>query len=176
MPLKNDWFVFWGGENVIANYHYGTESQRYAYDFIKVKDGYSYSGDPKKNESYYAFGQEITAPEAGKVIHVVNDIADNEPVGIMNEKDLAGNVVAIDHGNGEYSYLAHLKKDSVTVKVGDIVQKGEVIGLCGNSGNSSEPHLHFQISDGDDLFTSSSLRVKWENDLHPIQGDTIIGE
>lgn len=173
LPFKGNWFTFWGGEDVLANYHYETPSQRYAYDFLIEKDGYTYSGDPKKNESYYAFGQEITAPEAGKVVHVVSDIADNEPVGTMNEKDLAGNIVVIDHGNGEYSQLAHLKKDSVTVKVGDIVQKGDVIGLCGNSGNSSEPHLHFQLSDGEDLFTSNSVRVKWENDLHPIQGDTI---
>ncbi|MHA7965899.1 M23 family metallopeptidase [Paenibacillus sp. CAU 1782] len=175
LPLTEDWFVFWGGENVLANYHYEYESQRYAYDLIQVKDGFSYSGDPAKNESYYAFGKDITAPHAGKVVHVVSDIPDNEPVGTMNEKQPAGNVVVIDHGDGEFSYLAHLKKDSVTVKVGDRVEKGDVVGLSGNSGNSSEAHLHFQVSDGDDLFASKSLRIKWENDLHPVQGDAVNG-
>lgn len=175
LPFKQDWFVFWGGENVLANYHYELALQRYAYDFIKMKDGYSYNGDPKKNESYYAFGQEILAPEAGKVVHVVNDILDNEPVGKLNEKDVLGNVVVIEHSNGEYSYLAHLKKNSVTVKVGDTVQKGDVIGLCGNSGNSSEPHLHFQLSDGKDFIDSSAIRIKWENNLHPVQNDTVTG-
>lgn len=175
LPLKGDWFVFWGGENVLDNYHYEHESQRYAYDLIQVKDGFSYNGDPLKNESYYAFGQEITAPQAGKVVHVVSDIPDNEPVGKSNEKQPIGNVVVIDHGNGEFSHLAHLKKDSVMVKVGDTVEKGDVVGLCGNSGSSSEPHLHFQVSDGDVLFESKAQRVKWENDLHPVQGDTVSG-
>jgi murein DD-endopeptidase MepM/ murein hydrolase activator NlpD len=173
LPLTEDWFVFWGGENVMANYHYEYESQRYAYDLIQVKDGFSYKGDPTKNESYYAFGKDITAPHAGKVVHVVSDIPDNEPVGTMNDKQPAGNVVIIDHGDGEFSYLAHLKKDSVTVKVGDSVEKGDIVGLSGNSGNSSEAHLHFQVSDGDDLFASKSLRIKWENDLHPVQGETL---
>lgn len=175
LPMKGEWFVFWGGEDVLSNYHYEHESQRYAYDFIQSKDGYSYSGDPERNESYYAFGQEITAPQAGTVVHVVSDIPDNVPVGKMNEKQPAGNVVVIDHGNGEFSYMAHLKKDSVTVKVGDTVEAGDLVGLCGNSGNSSEAHLHFQISDGADLFDSKALRIKWENELHPVQGYTVNG-
>lgn len=175
LPFKQDWFVFWGGENVLANYHYELALQRYAYDFVKLKDGYSYNGDIKKNESYYAFGQEITAPQAGKVVHVVNNIADNEPVGKLNESEPMGNVVIIEHGDGEYSYLAHLKKNSVKVQVGDTVQKGDVIGLCGNSGNSSEPHLHFQVSDGKDFMDSLAIRIKWENNLHPVQNDTVVG-
>ncbi|GED71594.1 peptidase M23 [Brevibacillus reuszeri] len=174
-PFKGEWYVFWGGQNVLANYHYAVPSQRYAYDLIQVKDGFSYKGDAKKNESYYMFGQEILAPEAGTVVHIVNDVKDNVPVGVMNEAHPAGNVVVIDHGNGEYSYLAHLKEGSVTVKVGDRVAKGDTIGLGGNSGNSSEPHLHYQVSDGKDLFTSKSIRVQWENNLNPIQGETVTG-
>ncbi|TGU70988.1 M23 family metallopeptidase, partial [Mesorhizobium sp. M00.F.Ca.ET.186.01.1.1] len=126
-------------QDVLSNYHYAIPSQRYAYDIIKIKDGYSYSGDATKNESYYAFGQEILAPQDGTVVHVVSDIPDNVPVGTMNDKQPAGNVVVIDHGNGEFSYLAHLKQGSAKVKVGDRVKKGDLLGLCGNSGNSSEP-------------------------------------
>jgi hypothetical protein len=173
LPFKGDWFVFWGGENVLSNYHYAQESIRYAYDLFQVKDSFTYSGDPAKNESYYAFGQEIKAPQGGKIVHVVTDIPDNEPVGAINDKQPLGNVVVIDHGNGEFSYLAHLKKDSVAVNVGDTVETGDVIGLCGNSGNSSEAHLHFQVSDGDNPVESKALRIKWENDLHPVQGDTV---
>ncbi|WP_338554357.1 M23 family metallopeptidase [Paenibacillus sp. KS-LC4] len=172
LPFRGEWLVIWGGNNVLVNYHYEYESQRYAYDFVQAKDGNSYEGDPLKNESYFAFGQEILAPADGTVVSVVNDIADNEPVGVMNEKAPAGNVVVIDHG-GEYSYLAHMKKGSATVKAGDKVTKGDVIGLTGNSGNSSEAHLHFQLSDGDDLFTSKAIAVKWEGGIKPIQGETI---
>ncbi|WP_076306438.1 M23 family metallopeptidase [Paenibacillus odorifer] len=172
LPFEGDWYVFWGGENVLVNYHYELEIQRYAYDFIQTKDNYSYTGDPLKNESYYAFGKNILAPADGTVVSVVNDIKDNEPVGVMNPNQATGNIVVIDHG-GEYSHLAHLKHGSVTVKPGDKVEKGEVIGLTGNSGNTSEAHLHFQISDGADLFTSRAIRVKWEQNLKPIQGETI---
>jgi len=174
-PFKGDWNVFWGGQNVFANYHYAIQSQRYAYDLIQIKDGYSYKGDSKKNESYYMFGQEILAPEAGIVVHTINDVKDNVPVGVMNEAQPEGNLVVIDHGNGEFSYLAHLKEGSVTVKTGDRVAKGDKIGLGGNSGNSSEPHLHYQVSDGSDLFTSKSIRVQWENNLNPVQGDIVTG-
>ncbi|MBP1995529.1 peptidoglycan DD-metalloendopeptidase family protein [Paenibacillus eucommiae] len=175
LPFKGEWYVFWGGANVLANYHYEVESQRYAYDIIQAKDGYSYKGDATKNESYYAFGQEILAPQDGKVVHVVNDIEDNNPVGVMNAEHPAGNVVVIDHGNGEYSFLAHLKKGSAVVKVGDQVSKGDPIGQCGNSGNSSEPHLHFQVSDSDDLFTGKSIRLQWEQDVSLTQGKAVKG-
>ncbi|MNO45439.1 Murein DD-endopeptidase MepM [compost metagenome] len=172
LPFQGDWFVFWGGKNVLVNYHYEVEIQRYAYDFIQAKDNHSYKGDPLKNKSYYAFGKNILAPADGTIVSVVNDIKDNEPVGVMNPNQATGNNVVIDHG-GEYSHLAHLKKGSITVKPGDKVKQGDIIGLTGNSGNTSEPHLHFQISDGVDLFTSRSIPVRWEYGLNPIQGETI---
>ncbi|WP_304518358.1 M23 family metallopeptidase [Cohnella sp. REN36] len=173
LPFEGEWYPFWAGENVLANYHYAVVSQRYANDLIVVKDGYSYQGDPKKNESYYAYGQKIFAPADGTVVHVVNDIADNEPVGAVTTDQAAGNVVVIDHGNGEFSYLAHLQKGSSRVKVGDRVKAGDWIGLCGNSGNSSEPHLHFQVSDKDDLFAGKSIRVQWANGLILRQGEPV---
>ncbi|MBT2292115.1 M23 family metallopeptidase [Paenibacillus albidus] len=173
-PFKEDLLVYWGGTNVLDNYHYEHETQRYAYDLVQAVDQFSYSGDPLKNESYHAFGLDITAPADGTVVSVKNDIADNVPVGVMNEKEPAGNLVVIDHG-GEYSYLAHLKKGSVTVKPGDSVTTGQVIGLLGNSGNSSEAHLHFQVSDGPDLFTSKSIPIRWKDGKYPVKGDTFTG-
>ncbi|MBB6672162.1 M23 family metallopeptidase [Cohnella nanjingensis] len=173
LPFEGEWYPFWAGEDVLSNYHYAVDSQRYASDLIVVKDGYSYRGDAKKNESYYAYGQKIKAAADGTVVHVVNDIVDNEPVGAVTTDQPAGNVVVIDHGNGEFSYLAHLRKGSVQVKVGDKVKAGDWIGLCGNSGNSSEPHLHFQVSDKADLFEGKSIRVKWEGDLKLHQGTPV---
>ena len=60
------WYVFWGGENVTDNYHYAEESQRYAIDVIKTENAMSYEGDPAKNESYFAFGEEILAGARGR--------------------------------------------------------------------------------------------------------------
>jgi len=173
LPFEGEWYVFWGGRNVLSNYHYEYASQRYAYDLVRVEDGFSYRGDATKNESYFAFGQPILAPYDGKVVHVVNDIPDNDPVGSMNPEQPAGNVVVIDHGNGEFSFLAHLQEGSVEVKVGDRVAKGDEIGLSGNSGNSSEPHLHYQVSDRPDLFEGKSIRVQWDGGLDPVQGMSV---
>lgn len=172
-PFKGDWFVFWGGNNALINYHYEYESQRYAYDFIQRKDGHSYSGDPLKNESYYAFGQPLYAPADGKVVSVLSNIPDNEPVGKMNPKVPAGNEVVIAHANGEYSVIGHMKKGSALVKVGDMVKTGDKLGLVGNSGNSSEAHLHYQVSDGADLFKSKAIQIKWQDGSKPVQGETI---
>lgn len=172
-PLRGDWYVFWGGNNVMENAHYSFEAQRYAFDIIREVDHYSFKGDPLKNESYYAFDQDILASADGTVVSVVNDIADNVPVGVMNEKQPEGNVVVIEHAGGEYSISAHLKKGSAVVKVGDKVNTGDLIGKLGNSGNSSEPHLHFQVSDGAELFKSKSINIQWKDELNPKKGTTV---
>lgn len=173
LPFHGNWFVGWGGTSTLVNYHYEYEIQRYAYDIFMMEKGKTYKGDVTKNESYFAFGQPIVAAAAGKVVQVVNDIEDNVPVGKMNPDQPAGNHVIIDHGNGEFSYYAHLQKGSVAVQVGDEVQAGDDLGKCGNSGNSSEAHLHFHVSDGTDLFTSKSIRVHWKDADDYVQGTTI---
>jgi len=70
---------------------------------------------------------------------------------------LAGNHLVVDHGNGEFSFYAHLSE--VGKKVGDKVAKGEVIGKVGNTGNSTAPHLHFQLMDGPGFLAPNSLPV-----------------
>lgn len=170
-PIQQDWFVFWGGTNELLNYHYEYENQRYAYDLLIMKQGKSYQGDPTKNESYYAYGKEVSAAADGKVVKVENGIPDNVPVGTANKTKLLGNHVIIDHGNGEYSVTAHLKTDSVKVKVGDQVKRGDIIGLCGNSGNSSEAHIHFQVSNSPEVMDNKAVRIKWEGDVNPTRGE-----
>ena len=104
-----------------------------------------------KNEDFYTFGMEIIAPADGKVTFASNDVPDNKKPGkidsdvFMKMSDpisaFPGNNVIIDHGNGEFSFLAHMKMGSVSVKTGDTVKAGQVIGLLGNSGNSDGPHF-----------------------------------
>ncbi len=172
-PMKGDWFVFWGGNDVLSNYHYEHETQRYALDIVRTKDNFSYLDDPTKNENYYAFGEPLYASADGTVVEIKNDIPDNTP-GVMNAEEPAGNFVVIDHGNDEYSITAHLKEGSVAVKKGDKVKQGDLIGELGNSGNSSEAHLHFQVSDGADLFTSRSINIRWADQSQQLtRGNTI---
>jgi murein DD-endopeptidase MepM/ murein hydrolase activator NlpD len=78
-----------------------------------------------------------------------------------------GNCVIIDHGNSEYSLLAHMQQGSVTVKVGERVTAGQVIGRLGNSGNSFGPHLHYQLQSSPQLFHGQSLPFRFQNIDHP---------
>ncbi|KGR84356.1 M23 family metallopeptidase [Lysinibacillus odysseyi] len=172
MPISGDWFVFWGGTNEFINYHYSYENQRYAYDLIQVKDGASFKETPLQNEHFYAFNQEILSPAAGKVVKVIDGLHDNTP-GEMDADNPAGNYVIIEHSHKEYSMLAHLRKHSIKVREGDAVTEGQCIGCCGNSGNSSEPHLHFQVMDSPDFYNATSIRIRFKNGLDPVQGDTI---
>jgi murein DD-endopeptidase MepM/ murein hydrolase activator NlpD len=100
----------------------------------------------ERNEDYYWFDQKLLAPAAGTVVTVENGVADNVP-GVMNGQVPMGNHVILHHGNGEFSFLCHFRQGTVLVKPGDKVKAGDVLGRAGNSGNSSEPHLHYHLQD-----------------------------
>ncbi|MBM7551245.1 M23 family metallopeptidase [Thalassobacillus pellis] len=172
MPIKEEWFVFWGGTNQLINYHYVYENQRYAYDLVRKKHGSTHHGTPTKNKHFYAFGEEVAAPADGRVLQVVDGIKDNVP-GKRNTEQPLGNYVIVAHDNGEYSLLAHFKQGSIEVDPGDRVERGELLGLCGNSGNSSEPHIHFQVMDSPDVFEGSAIRIRFQQRTSPIQGEFV---
>ncbi|HJF30748.1 MAG TPA: M23 family metallopeptidase [Sporosarcina psychrophila] len=172
MPIKDEWFVFWGGKNEFLNYHYVYESQRYAYDLVVMKDNQTYKDKKMRNENYYAFNKEVVAPADGKVVKVINNIIDNVP-SEMNELQPAGNYIVIKHFNNEYSLLAHFKQYSIMVKEGEDVKQGQVVGLCGNSGNSSEPHIHFQVMDSPDINNCKSICILFTDGIVPIQDDIV---
>jgi murein DD-endopeptidase MepM/ murein hydrolase activator NlpD len=106
--------------------------------------GKTQEGDGTRNEDYYAFGREVLAPADGKVVEVIEGVRDNTP-GSMNPYSAVGNCVVIQHREDEVSALAHFKQRSIVVKVGDTVKRGQLLGKCGNSGNSSEPHVHYHL-------------------------------
>lgn len=174
LPFRDEWFVFWGGTNKLLNYHYEYENQRYAYDFAIVNENRSYEGDPTLNESYFAFGKEYLAPADGVVVSMENNVEDNEPVGTFNEEQPFGNYVILDHGNEEFSYLVHFKHQSIVVKQGDKIKQGDLLGLVGNSGHSSEPHIHFHVADSPDPMNSKSIRINFSGKRNLIQGDFVI--
>lgn len=172
MPINEEWTVFWGGENEFVNYHYIYEAQRYAYDLLVVKNNSTYENNQLRNENYFAFDADVTAPAFGKVLDVVDNVKDNIP-GEMNELEMLGNYVIIQHDSNEYSVLAHFKQSSIIVKEGDTVDQGQLIGKCGNSGNSSEPHIHFQVMDKPDINKAKSIRIKFADGVQPVQGDIV---
>lgn len=148
LPFVGRWAVAWGGDNAEVNPHVDYRSQRRAADLWQVgSDGKTYEGDGKKVSDYHAYGRDVLAAADGTVIIVVDGVPDNEP-GQMDAALVTGNVVTVQHGDRLYSLYAHLQPGSPRVRPGQRVRAGDVLGKCGNSGNSSEPHLHFQLQDG----------------------------
>uniref|UniRef100_UPI0040473D19 peptidoglycan DD-metalloendopeptidase family protein n=1 Tax=Roseivirga sp. TaxID=1964215 RepID=UPI0040473D19 len=162
LPFKGEWTVFWGGDTQEQNYHVTTPSQKNAFDLLIVDEsGKSFSGDGTKNEDYYAFGKELIAPAAGEVVLVVDGVKDNKP-GTMNPIFMTGNTVIIKTDNNEYLLFAHFKQHSIKVKQGDRVNQGQLLGLCGNSGNSSEAHLHFHIQNMEEMAQATGVKSYFE--------------
>ena len=93
---------------------------------------------------------------------MVKRLPDNAP-GHMDSEHAAGNHVVLDLGHGEYALIAHLERGSVVVKVGDRVRTGQLLGRCGNSGNTSEPHVHIHVQDGPILFLYKGLPVEFSD-------------
>lgn len=147
LPFGGEWYVFWGGRTVEQNYHAATSGQRFAYDLVVRRDGSSHTGDGSRLEQYHCWGQPILAPGAGTVVTALDSLPDQQP-GQMDPRNPAGNHVILDHGNGEFSLLAHLRRGSVAVRAGERVAQGQRLGACGNSGNTSEPHLHYHLQNG----------------------------
>ena len=158
LPFKNEWLAFWGGDTKEQNYHVTNRAQQCAFDFVIVNaEGRSFRTDGKENKDYYAYGQEIIAPAGGTVTDVIDGVRDNIP-GKMNTYNVTGNSVIIQTENNEYLVFAHFKQGSIKVKVGDKVRTGQLLGLCGNSGHSSEPHLHFHIQDTYDINEAKGIK------------------
>lgn len=160
LPFNGIWWVFWGGATERQNYHVIAPDQRHAWDILVWRNGGTHRGDGKRLTDYWAFGWPILAPAPARVIEAVDGLPDNVP-GHMDPQHAAGNHVVLDLGHGEYALIAHLRHGSVAVKVGDRVRTGELLGRCGNSGNTSEPHVHFHVQDGPTLFREEGLPVEF---------------
>ncbi len=134
-PLR----VAWGGDSIETNYHAAAPDQRWAYDLL-VEPYLTGSSDL---EDYGCYGIPVVAPVSGLVVGV-RDGEPDEPPGITSNNVIAptGNHVFIQMETGTYLVIAHLKEGSVRVRTGENVEEGQAIGECGNSGNTSEPHIH----------------------------------
>ena len=134
--------------------------EEFAIDWVQTRDGRIFDGDGARNEQWYGFGADVLAVADGSV-HGVRRHA--EP-GAEYTADRTAWSARLQRKPcvpsdlpGVWAIYAHLQPGSITVKTGDQVKKGQVIGRLGNSGNSSGPHLHFQLSDGPEITTSNSL-------------------
>jgi len=167
LPFEGKWTVFNGGVDKEYSHSWDILPQRYAYDFIILDDeGKSFAGDNTSLESYYCYGKDLIAPADGTVVQVSNKHRDSRVSGTKvycDTWDIRGNFLVIQHAEGEFSMFAHLLPGSITVRKGDRVKQGERIAKCGNSGNTSEPHLHFQLQSGKSFFASAGLPISFVN-------------
>ena len=185
LPFAGEWSVTWGGDTKELNYHVESTAQRGAFDFVVTNaQGKSYRTDGKTNEDYYAFGQPLLAPCAAEVMLVVDGVKDNQP-GVLNPTYVPGNTVILKTANNEYLFFAHFQRQSIRVKLGQAVTPGQTLGLCGNSGNSSEPHLHFHVQNVEDMNVATGAKCYFDKlavngqprrDYSPIKGDKIKSE
>lgn len=141
LPFFGTWFVsqgIRGGET-----HRGRLA--HAWDFmVRDEKGRTFVIPGYRLNDYHAYGLLVSAPASGRVVMTENSVEDNVP-GKLNKEQNWGNWVVIEHSLLEYSILAHLQQGSVRVKPGDVVSAGTVVGTCGNSGYSGQPHLHYQL-------------------------------
>jgi murein DD-endopeptidase MepM/ murein hydrolase activator NlpD len=182
LPFKGEWSVTWGGDTKEQNYHVESVAQKNAFDFLIYDDkGSTHKGTGETNEDYYAFGKELYAPCDGEVVLVVDGVKDNVP-GVLNPVYIPGNTVIIKTSTGEYAFFAHFKQHSIVVKQGQKVSTGALLGLCGNSGNSSEAHLHFHLQNVEDMtkaigakcyFDQLKVNGVLKSDYSPVKGEKI---
>lgn len=118
---------------------------RHAFDFeAETSAGLSYRNEGRRLEDFACYRRPVLAAAPGTVVKVVDGVPDNA-VGQVNIRDNWGNLVIIQHGLGLYSAVCHLLPGSIRVHEGQMVGRGERLGLTGNSGRSPKPHLHFQL-------------------------------
>ena len=164
LPFFGEWSVTQGHNGEITH----KEGWAHAWDFeIFDSDGNKHKGSGKSPSDYYCYDKPVIAPADGWIEKARSDVEDN-PIGDVDLVNNWGNTVVIRHSERLYSAVSHLKKDSITVKPGDFVKKGDVIGKCGNSGRSPVPHLHFQLQETADI---GSKTISYPVSRYIIHGD-----
>jgi len=169
-PLRGTWWAIqaadWSDQHKQEVF-----SQTYALDFVKLgPDNQFFRNGGLQLEDHYSWDQPIYATAGGKVAYVCYDMPDMQPGVAPNplmfrddQRRILGNAVAISHGNGEFSYFAHLQQASLAVNDGQLIKRGTLLGRVGSSGHSPGPHLHFHLMAGPNLFIDQGLPVKFSH-------------
>jgi hypothetical protein len=153
MPVQGRWRV--------TRTHYnlpGSNDQQLAVDIVVDADTPPQTPGHALAE-YPSYGRPIVADGPGIIANVVDGIPDN-PVPQLNPNQAYGNIVVIDHLNGEFTLYAHLIPGSIPVRKGDPVVMGQRVGSCGNTGNTTMPHLHWQHMNGPDQATAGAIPIR----------------
>jgi hypothetical protein len=175
-PLRGDGWLATNGCCAAASVHRavrvpvgGTrigKQETFAIDWARLRDGQPFAGDGARPEDWYGFGAEVLAVADGTVVAVAEGYPEEIPLqpvtDVTRPEDYGGNAISLEIAPGVYAYYAHLEPGSITVAVGDQVTTGQVLGLLGNTGNSSGPHLHFGLIDDPDPLVGQSLPMVFD--------------
>lgn len=134
--------------------------QRSAIDYMRLDDQRRLVvGNVLRNESYPGYGQTVLAVQDATVVSTLDGLADQVPTQgtPVTLQTVTGNEVTLDLGNSRFAFYGHLKPGSLRVKPGDRVRRGQVLALVGNTGNTTAPHLHFQLMDGPSALASEGI-------------------
>ncbi len=156
LPFSGLWVAAAAGPHQLTNHHVISRQERHAIDLFIWKHGASHHSSGSLNEHYWAWGEPVLAPADGTVTALRDGLPDTA-IGGTNVNEPAGNHVVLDLGNSEYLLIAHLQNGSVKVQVGDTVVAGQVLGLTGSSGRSTEPHIHIHLQDGPDIYSLEAI-------------------
>lgn len=170
LPFAGRWKVLNGGVCRAASHSWSLLSQRYAYDFLIAEPQEELCSASKVAEDHAAWDRPLYAPASGVVVRVRDGSKDHAVgrlfVHFLTLRSFLGNHIVIRADSmPAFVLLAHLQQGSCIHRVGDRVHAGEYLGRCGNSGLSTEPHLHLQVQDGENFFFARSLPVAFQSTL-----------
>lgn len=167
LPFNGLWYVEHGGYKKKNSHSWNLIPQRYAYDFEIRENNLPYYGDYKNIDNYYSYLQNVICPCDGFVFDLENNYQNTkiyEGRKATNDiLDPRGNYITIKHQNGEYSTICHLEKETINVKVGDLIEQGQVIAKVGNSGNTEGPHIHFQVQKGPNFNRDPGIKITFHD-------------
>lgn len=190
-PLRGEWLApHTPGTQIPSHGKFGDQlGQRYAFDFLQVnwtKKGinffdastfrYYVLGVPL--EKCFCWGKDVYAPCNGKIVRCEDGLKERNPVHLVSDMfvvlknaffgnlknlhPILGNNIIMECENGVYAFFAHLKNNSIKVSVGENIKKGQVLGQVGHAGNSTAPHLHFQLMDSSNLPEAKGIPCVFE--------------
>jgi hypothetical protein len=192
LPVRGTWITPNTPGRKIPSHGIDKYGETYAYDFVGVDENsridkfynstvisYLIKGVPLNK--CYGWGSEIYAPFDGEVVMIEDGVIERDPVKLKNDiaymrkitkqfesgeaeyREVAGNYIIIKKSEKVYALFAHLKINSIYVKEGERVSPGQVIGRVGHSGNSTAPHLHFQLMDNANPRKSNGIPCDFMN-------------